>query len=183
MPHLSPAYLPIKRRESHGYRDGPKTGIFFHSASHSKANSGLSKGAMIGIIVGALGAIFVLLALVVLLFLRRRRRSQRVMEPKTPVDAELPLQGPNMRFTPISPQQPMPTFSSPVFSRPRMSVHSIAPSYYASNNDSRSSFDSTTALVPPVPRVPTLAMPRVPSRAQQGVMVSPDLSQYRCPGV
>jgi len=141
------------------------------SASHSKANSGLPKGAMIGIIVGALGAIFVLLALVVLLFLRRRRRSQRVMEPKTPVDAELPLQGPNMRFTPISPQQPMPTFSSPVFSRPRMSVHSIAPSYYASNNDSRSSFGSTTALVPPVPRVPTLAMPRVPSRAQQGVMM------------
>ncbi|KAJ7495960.1 hypothetical protein B0H11DRAFT_1716032, partial [Mycena galericulata] len=132
--------------------------------SVSKPKTGLSQGALIGVIAGVIVAILALLALVALLFLRRRRRSQRVMEPKTPVDAELPLQGPNMRFTPISPQQPMPTFSR---LPSRMSVHSIAPSYYASNNVSRTpSIDSTTPLVP------TLTMPRMPNRAQQGLMVS-----------
>jgi hypothetical protein len=78
-----------------------------------------------------------------------------------------------MRFTPVSPQQPMPTFSGLVS---RMSAHSIAPSYYGADTAPRSSFGSTT----PVPPVPTLAMPRVPSRAQQGVMVSRDM--YHCSG-
>ncbi|KAJ7747270.1 hypothetical protein B0H16DRAFT_926842 [Mycena metata] len=136
---------------------------------NAAAKSGhLSTGAMVGIVLVVLFAILGLLALVVFLFLRRRRRTQRaVMEPKTPLDAELPLQGPNMRYTtPISPLQPMPTFSGLV-SRPRMSAHSIAPSYYAGNNPSRTSVDSTT---PMVPKVPTLSMPKVPSRAQQGVM-------------
>jgi hypothetical protein len=77
-----------------------------------------------------------------------------------------------MRFTPVSPQQPMPTFSRLVS---RMSAHSIAPSYYATNdyaaNDSRSSVGSTTPMVSKS-TVPTLGMPRVPSRAQQGLMVS-----------
>lgn len=125
---------------------------------------------MIGIVVGVVAMILVLLAVVVLLFLRRKRRAQQhIMDPKTPVDAELPLQGPNMRFTPVSPQQPMPTFLRVAS---RMSMHSIAPSYYASNNDSRTSFGSTTQLVPSMPTV-TLGMPRVPSRAQQqDVMVS-----------
>ncbi|KAJ6587195.1 hypothetical protein DFH09DRAFT_1359620 [Mycena vulgaris] len=131
-----------------------------HSDTRSHPSSRLSTGAMIGIVVGAVFCILVLLALVMLLFLRRKRRAQtRSMDPKTPVDAELPLQGPNMRFTPVSPQQPMPTFSRLAT---RTSMHSIAPSYYASNNASRSSFASTT---------PILSMPRAPSRAQQGMMI------------
>jgi len=145
-------------------------------SSHPKPShtSGLSTGAMIGIVVAALSVILLLLALVVFLFMRRRRRSrqQHVVEsPRTPVDAALPLQGPNMRFTPVSPQQPMPTFSRLVS---RMSAHSIAPSYYATNdyaaNDSRSSVGSTTPMVSKS-TVPTLGMPRVPSRAQQGLMI------------
>jgi len=131
--------------------------------AQSKPKTGLSTGSMIGIVAAVLGAILVLLALVVFLFIRRKRRSRRVMDPRTPVDAELPLQGPNMRFTPVSPQQPMPTFSGLVTRR--MSAHSIAPSYYAANNDSRTSISSTT------PMVPTLGMPRVPTRAQQGLMI------------
>ncbi|KAJ6594195.1 hypothetical protein B0H19DRAFT_1094383 [Mycena capillaripes] len=131
-------------------------------SSQVKPKTSLTTGAMIGIVVAVLCAILILLALVVFLFMRRKRRSQRVMEPKTPVDALLPLQGPNMRFTPVSPQQPMPTFSKLVS---RMSAHSIAPSYYAANNNSRTSISSTT------PMVPTLTMPRVPTRAQQGLMI------------
>ncbi|KAJ7772642.1 hypothetical protein DFH07DRAFT_802662 [Mycena maculata] len=140
-------------------------------SNHSNSRSGLSQGAMIGIIAASVVAILVFLGLLLLLFLRKRKRSQRLTgaEPKTPTGAELPLQGPNMRFrTPTSPLQPMPTFSSPVLSRPRTSMHSIAPSYYASNDTFRASVDSTT---PMVPTVPTLAMPRVPSRAQRGVMM------------
>jgi len=137
-------------------------------------SSGLSQGALGGIIGGSLFIVLALLGLFLFLFLRRRKaRSQRVMmEPKTPLGAMLPLQGP--RFTPVSPQQPQPTFLSPIFTKSknslsRLSKHSIAPSYYASNaSSSRSSFDSTTALVP---SVPTLAMPRVPARAQPDVMI------------
>ncbi|KAJ7902147.1 hypothetical protein B0H14DRAFT_2670137 [Mycena olivaceomarginata] len=134
-------------------------------ASQSRPHSGLSTGAMIGIVIGVLFIIGLLLALVAFLVMRRKKRWQPLEEsPRTPVGAELPLQGPNMRFTPVSPQQPMPTFSGLVS---RMSAHSIAPSYYGADTASRSSFGSTT----PVPPVPTLAMPRVPSRAQQGVMI------------
>ncbi|KAJ7187954.1 hypothetical protein C8R46DRAFT_1053165 [Mycena filopes] len=147
--------------------------------SPGQSNSGhksgsLSTGAMIGIIVAVLSAILIVVGLVAFLFLRRRRRTQQraVMEPKTPIDAELPLQGPNMRYaSPISPLLPMPTFSGLVS---RMSAHSIAPSYYASNNQpsrSRTSVDSTTPMVPKS-MVPTLSMPRLPSRAQQGVMMA-----------
>ncbi|KAJ7497579.1 hypothetical protein FB451DRAFT_1212004 [Mycena latifolia] len=132
------------------------------SGNHSSRNSGLSKTAMIGIVTGALLILLIIIALVVLLFLRRKRRAQQhaIVDPKTPVDAELPLQGPNMRFTPVSPQQPMPTFSRlPT----RTSMHSIAPSYYASN-DSRTSFSSTTPILA-LPSIPSRAPPR--SRAQQ----------------
>ncbi|KAJ7268690.1 hypothetical protein B0H12DRAFT_1229593 [Mycena haematopus] len=133
--------------------------------AQSRPHSGLSTGTMIGIVAAAVGAILVLLALVAFLFIRRKRRWQRLEgfeeSPKTPVGAELPLQGPNMRFTPVSPQQPIPTFSVS-----RMSAHSIAPSYYGSNNTAHPSFDSTP------PPVPNLAMPKVPSRAQQGVMIA-----------
>ncbi|KAJ7079072.1 hypothetical protein B0H15DRAFT_859012 [Mycena belliarum] len=132
--------VPAFANQSDSPRPGPK--------------SGLSKGALNGIAAVVVLIILAILALLVLLFLRRRRRArQHVMEPKTPADAELPLQGPNMRFTPISPQQPMPTFSR---MPTRTSVHSIAPSYYANDNASRSSFSSTA---------PILTMPRVPSRA------------------
>jgi len=136
------------------------------NSSPPKPHSGLSTGAMIGIVVGAVVIILALLALVALLFIRRRKRWQKLAEetPRTPVGAELPLQGPTMRFSPVSPEQPMPTFSGPLVSR--MSAHSIAPSYYGSNNTPPSSFGSTT------PPVPTMGMPRVPSRAQQGVMIA-----------
>ncbi|KAF7376412.1 hypothetical protein MSAN_00056700 [Mycena sanguinolenta] len=135
-------------------------------ASKSKPQSGLSKGTMIGIVAGAVAVILVFLALVTFLVMRSRKKRWQQLEetPRTPVGAELPLQGPNMRFTPVSPQQPMPTFSKLVS---RMSAHSIAPSYYGSNNAAPSSFGSTTPL-----SVPTLAMPKVPSRAQQGVMIA-----------
>ncbi|KAJ7691259.1 hypothetical protein B0H17DRAFT_1063272 [Mycena rosella] len=153
------------------------------SSSRSGPSSALSTKAMIGIVVGVVFVVLVLLAVIMLLVLRRKRRAQRQtmdVDPKTPVDAELPLQAPNMRFTPISPQQPMPTFSRLAT---RTSMHSIAPSYYASNNASSSSFDSTTPMMLP-PDVPTLGLPRVPTRApsrsgaQQGLMVSPDAYRY-----
>ncbi|KAJ6625889.1 hypothetical protein B0H10DRAFT_598096 [Mycena sp. CBHHK59/15] len=134
-----------------------------HRSGHE--SSGLSKGAMIGIIAGSVLAVVAVLALIagLLLFLRRRKRRQHPIDPKTPVDAELPLQGPNMmQFTPVSPSRPVPTFS-------RMSSHSIAPSYYyGTDNSSLASLASTT---PMVPKVPTLSMPKMPSRSQQGVMI------------
>lgn len=137
-----------------------------NGASKSRPQSGSSTGMLIGIVVGVVAVILVFLALVALLVRRsRKKRWQRLEEtPRTPVGAELPLQGPNMRFTPVSPQQPMPTFTKLVS---RMSAHSIAPSYYGSNNAAPSSIGSTTPL-----SVPTLAMPKVPSRAQQGVMIA-----------
>lgn len=132
----------------------------------SSPHSGLSTGAIVGIAVGVLCVILAVLGLVFLLLLRRKKRWQQLEEsPGTPVGAELPLQGPNMRRTPVSPQQPLPTFSRLVS---RMSAHSIAPSYYGANNPSSSSFRSTTMVSNPTV---TLAMPRVPSRAQQSVMI------------
>ncbi|KAJ7217764.1 hypothetical protein GGX14DRAFT_438211 [Mycena pura] len=128
-----------------------------------KSVFGLPTGAMVGIIVAGSIAVLGLIALFLFLLVRqKRRRRARVVDPSTPVDAELPIQGPNMRtrFTPDTPVQPQPTFTQ------LATRHSIAPSYYAFS-DSTESVASTT---PMVPAVPTLNMPKVPSRAQQGVM-------------
>ncbi|KAJ7130853.1 hypothetical protein C8R43DRAFT_1025207 [Mycena crocata] len=136
----------------------------------NQSSSGLSKGGMIGIATGVVLLILVLLGLVAFLVVRRKKRKDRAMEPKTPVDAELPLQGPNMRFTPVSPVQPMPTFSRLAS---RTSMHSIAPSYYGSSNNSRASFTSSTT-----PMVPTLGLPRTPRMPYRGVMI-PDRGPER----
>jgi len=160
--------ITVYSATSSGSDAAPQPSVLANQSSAPRPASkvGPSTGMMVGIVVGVLLIIGVLLALVSLLVLRKKRRAQgAMMDPKTPVDAELPLQGPNMRFTPISPAQPMPTFSRMAT---RTSMHSIAPSYYASNNDSRASFSSTAPMLPPVP---VLSMPRAPSRAQQGMMI------------
>ncbi|KAK7005783.1 hypothetical protein R3P38DRAFT_3603668 [Favolaschia claudopus] len=131
-----------------------------NAASQSRPKSGLSGGAIAGIIIAIVLVLLAVLGLILFLARRRRKRWQKLEEsPRTPIGAALPLQGPNMRFTPVSPQQPMPTFSGLVS---RMSAHSIAPSYYGGNADT---------MRPPMSAVPTLTMPRVPSRAQQTVMM------------
>jgi hypothetical protein len=153
--------------------------------SSASRKGGLGTGPIIGIVIGILAVLFAVLAVFAFLFLRRRRRrrAQNELDPATPADAELPLQGPNMRqYTPtsaVSPAQPVPTFSrAPSFTRvpARMSRHSIAPSYYGTSNDSRESVSSTTAMIP---KVPVLSMPKVPSRAQQTLMVPGDQGPSR----
>jgi len=154
-------------------------------SSGKAAAAGLGTPAIIGIVIGVLAVLFAILAVFAFLFLRRRRRrrAQEEADPTTPADAELPLQGPNMRqYTPISPAQPVPTFTRvPSFTRvpTRMSRHSIAPSYYGVSNDSRASVSSTSSTTAMLPKVPVLSMPKVPSRAQQTLMIPGDQGPSR----
>ncbi|KAF7321789.1 hypothetical protein MKEN_00700700 [Mycena kentingensis (nom. inval.)] len=91
------------------------------SASNGAANrvsgaaqpGGLSVGAIAGIAVGAAFILLGLLGLFLFLFMRRKKREtqrNQGVDPETPIDAELPMQGPT-RLSPDTPIQPMPTFT------------------------------------------------------------------------
>ncbi|CAK5281331.1 unnamed protein product [Mycena citricolor] len=141
---------------------------------HGSKIGALSRTAFVGILAGILSLVLLAIAGVFLFFFLRRRRASRYksedVDPTTPTCAELPLQGPNARFTMVSPTQPLPTFSG---IPQRQSSHSIAPSYYAFGNESRSSFASTTPLAP------TLGMPKPPNRNQPNLMVPSNLVSQR----
>nr|GAT58561.1 predicted protein [Mycena chlorophos] len=141
------------------------------TVSKSSSSKGLSTGAIIGASLAVIIAVLGLLGLVLFLGVRRKRRiaAQRQAEdPPTPKDAELPLQAGNLKFTPDTPIQPMPTFTGMAS---RMSGHSIAPSYYAFSAPAQSfgsKSKSKSKQQPPMPQmtqVPRLGMPMPPSRS------------------
>ncbi|KAF7315678.1 hypothetical protein MIND_00083400 [Mycena indigotica] len=114
-----------------------------------RPKSGLAVGAIVGIVLTVILLVLGLLGLMLFLGARRRRRRadrNNLADPSTPVDAELPLQSGNIKLSPDTPIQPMPTFTR-------------APSQ---------SFGGRGSKPPPMPQmsqVPTLGMPMPPSRS------------------
>ncbi|KAJ7072062.1 hypothetical protein C8F01DRAFT_1243146 [Mycena amicta] len=137
-----------------------------NQAAITRANSGLTTGAIVGIALIVILAILGVVGLILFLGVRRKRRRvarNNAADPSTPVDAELPLQA-NLRFTPDTPIQPLPTFTRLAS---RMSGHSIAPSYYAFGSPSQSFGSTTRPKQPQMSEVPKIGMPmpRAPSRS------------------